>query len=470
MKPSKTIVSIVFLALLALIVVFLPQVMVKYHDQPSRIPSAFYQGGLKKDTGGSLESTASDYTEMFAPSPALSKTGSLLPLEAYPSSATCAICHGQLHQNWQNSMHSLASRDPWYLKVKELLEFEEDTTAVRQCAGCHAPVALMTGEVGLYSQESNKSMAQGVNCIFCHTIESTHGGGGAYVSNPGRVRMYPAGDYLAETGIENAAHLVMASPGVHKADMHPKWLSGVSGSQLCQSCHSFEQNGVMLQSTYEEWKASSYYQRGVSCQDCHFTGGAGATEEGGHLVEHYPYRKKILKHVLGGGSTVQSPQKELNMKILKETLKLQAQRKGQALQVQVTNVKAGHSVPTGVSDLREMWLEVTVKDSSGKPILTSGTIDASGRLQPGSTVFHTVFGDKNGSPIIRHDIWRATRVLKDTRLKAEETRTVNYPLPTGAKNIQVRLLWRDAPGEFILWVLKQNHREIPVTELAAVTL
>jgi hypothetical protein len=159
---------------------------------PSRVPPAFYSGGLEKGTGGQVQGNQySTSGDLFSPSQAKTQHGGLYPIEAYPSPATCSRCHVGIHKNWAESGHAISAVNDWYLRVKEFYEFEEGGQAVRFCAGCHAPVALMTGEVGLYNRESPASV-QGVSCIFCHTVESVHGGNGGYVSNPARVRMYRA--------------------------------------------------------------------------------------------------------------------------------------------------------------------------------------------------------------------------------------------------------------------------------------
>ncbi len=430
---------------------------------PSRVPGAFYSGGIERGTGGQVDYQGGQDT-LFHPSPASSLTGALLPIEAYPSPDTCARCHIGIHETWQHSMHAVSATDAWYLKVKELLAFEQGEGAVRLCAGCHAPVALMTGEVGLYNRESASSQ-QGVSCIFCHTLETVTGPTGGWVSNPGRVRMYAGGDYLAETGVENAAHLVMASPGVHKTDMMQPFYKD---SSACMSCHQFESNGVKLQSTYEEWQASSYADEGTTCQDCHFTPGAGVTKpDPGHLVEHYPTtHEHIYRHTLAGGSTIAAPDTQKNVAALKEAVELQVSLEAPTLTVTVFNRKAGHHLPSGVGDLRQMWLEVIALDNSGNELYTSGKADAAGYLPADTVQYHQVLGDANGTPIVRHDIWLATQILEDTRIPANGSHTATFAIPTRAENVQVRLLWRDAPAEFVERVLSQAGTAIPVTELA----
>ncbi|GMA14335.1 cytochrome c family protein [Deinococcus metallilatus] len=358
-------------------------------------------------------------------------------------------------------MHRLAASDPWYLKVKDLVAFEEGEVAVRQCAGCHAPVALMTGEVGLYSRESVGSL-EGVSCVFCHTLDRVEGGNARYLSDPGRIRPYPGGDYLSVQEIEAAAHLVMADPQQHREDMMRPFYRT---SAFCQGCHELTMNGVRLQSTFSEWAQSSYAEQGVTCQGCHFTPGAGETRERGRLVDHRPVeRDRVYRHTLGGGSLTVAARD--NRTELKEAVALEAAWQGERLRVTVRNVKGGHAIPTGVSDLRELWLEITAMDANGREVFTSGHLDAAGRIREGSTIFHTVFGDEHGNKIVRHDIWRARQILKDTRIPADGQRQVSYRLPGSAKDVKVRLLWRDAPADFQQIVVQGATQPAEVFSLA----
>ncbi len=431
---------------------------------PAVVPPAFYKGGLEQGSSGKVIATTYTDDDLFTPSPASSLTESLLPIEAYSSPNVCARCHVGIHKSWASSMHAVSATDAWYLKVKDLLAFEKGEQEVRLCAGCHAPVALMTGEVGLYNQESLSSQ-QGVSCLFCHTVDSVHSGNGGWVSNPGRVRAYKGGDYLSPEGIENAAHLVMAAPGVHKADMmRPLY----KDSRMCMGCHQFELNGVTLQNTYKEWEDSSYAAEGTSCQDCHFTPGAGAKiPDPGHVVEHYPARAHVYRHTLGGGSTEQSPRARDNTDTLREAVELEASLTDQTLEVTVYNRMAGHHLPTGVGDLRELWLEVTAQDVAGETVYSSGVLDAAGYLPEDAVVFRQVLGDERGDPLVRHDIWQVAQVLEDTRIPADGSVASTFDLPPQSQWVTVKLLWRDAPAEFMQRVLQRPGTDLQVSELAS---
>lgn len=434
-------------------------VLSAYRATESRVPSAFHSGGFKKGSGGEIELIEAE--SLFAPSTARTLTGALLTTDAYPSPDACAKCHTEIHDNWQASMHAVSATDDWYLRVKDFLAFEQGEAEVRLCAGCHAPVALATGEVGLYNRESAAS-EQGVSCIFCHTLESVGTKNGEWVSDPGRVRTYKGGDYLAADETENAAHLVMAAPGVHKADMTRSFYQS---SEVCASCHQFELNGVKLQSTYEEWENSSYAEQGIGCQDCHFTLGAGATiPDPGKLVSAYPEHEHIYRHTLTGGSTVAVSDRNLDN--LRDAVSLEASLSDKELSVTVYNRLAGHHIPTGVADMRQLWLEVTAMDDTGNTVYSSGVLDAAGYLPKDATVFHQVLGNAHGGQIELHDIWNATEILEDTRIPANGSHTATFAVPDNALDISVRLLWRDAPAAFVSRVLNTNANNLPIAELA----
>jgi hypothetical protein len=63
--------------------------------------------------------------------------------------------------------------------------------------------------------------------------------------------------------------ILRAAPGAHKATLLP---SVIQQAELCGSCHNLRlpNNGLALEPTFDEWQASSYPARGVTCQICHF--------------------------------------------------------------------------------------------------------------------------------------------------------------------------------------------------------
>ncbi len=432
---------------------------------PQELP-AFYTGGLAQGTGGQLEQNwdAYDPKNLFTPSQARNTQNALMHQSAYPTPEACGSCHLSIHQNWQQSIHAFSATDRLYLKVKDLFVFEKGEPAVRLCAGCHAPVALMTGEVGLYNKESASSKA-GVSCGFCHSLETVQDGNGAYVSKPSRVRFYWGGDYLKDPsqglslGDSVSRFLVSTKPQAHAEDMRPPAL--LSG-QVCQSCHEFQINGIKVQSTWSEWQASSYPSQGKTCTSCHFRSGINDTSL--EPAESVPgrMREHLLGHHLPGGSTLIAPRAVQNVDYLRDALGLQVQLETNKVLVKVSNLKAGHSIPTGVSDLRQLWLEVKAFSSSGTMVFQSGTTDLAGEIRKDSVIFHQVLADERGFELKRHDIWSATKILEDTRIPANGSREAEFIVPSGTSRVTVRLLWRDVPASFAQIVLSSSGSSIPV--------
>ena len=96
----------------------------------------------------------------------------------------------------------------------------------------------------------------------------------------------------------------------------------------------------------------------------------------------------------------------------------------QTIGVRVSNVGAGHKLPTGFPEGREMWLDFKVVDSSGNVLYRLGAV-TDGRTEPGTRTFKVVLGDRHGG-VIGTNILDADRVLYDTRIEPRGYRDVEY--------------------------------------------
>ncbi|MCX7113935.1 MAG: multiheme c-type cytochrome [Proteobacteria bacterium] len=63
------------------------------------------------------------------------------------NSAQCGACHAQIAKEWQASIHSQAGSDQTYQKNVNLLAKKKGMATTRYCEGCHAPVALISGQM-----------------------------------------------------------------------------------------------------------------------------------------------------------------------------------------------------------------------------------------------------------------------------------------------------------------------------------
>ena len=138
----------------------------------------------------------------------------------------------------------------------------------------------------------------------------------------------------------------------------------------------------------------------------------------------------------------------------------------------ITNTGAGHHLPTGANDLRQMWLEVSLRDDTQQVLWSSGVLDSYGALESGTVQFHKVLGDANGRPIDLHRIWIATQVLTDTTLRPLEARTLHYSIPLSPEQVPlrltVRLLYRDVSQAFAEFALDRAVPDLPTREMARV--
>jgi hypothetical protein len=335
------------------------------------------------------------------------QTSKRLEAADFKTSANCKQCHEQIHDQWTTSMHSQSYRDPVYQAFLRRIDEEKQGRLTAFCVSCHAPLATMTRTVPAKlfdGQPKPALLEQGVSCEFCHTIS------GSEVE----LRKLSLGAFLfpraGQTNVLYGRHLDA------KTNAHPTEPSKFLGSsELCGTCHRFGHpaSGMPIQDTYDEWKRSPYAAEGKRCQDCHMPSYSGKTAEEGKD------RPELHAHVFMGGHTemirkaafvqVQSRWKDGR----KESLDVVAS---------VSNIGAGHQIPTGVPGIREMWLEVS--------ILNGSTVAATQKRQ-----FVLELFDSEGKPAMP---WDAVRIGKDTRIGPKRTRAEQFSFKlTNAADVRV---------------------------------
>ncbi len=397
-----------------------------------------------------------------------------VPPDELPAAIECGGCHSDLVTAWQGSSHAQAAIDPYYQALATLFIQERGVEAVRYCAGCHNPLGLMRGEIDVTARvEDNQAehayearalgvrlaispaAAEGVTCIVCHRAM---GDGQA-----GTLNLAPA---AGRVDGPMAAIALRARPESHRAAMNP---DVVAESQLCAGCHNLATpDGILLEPTYDEWLASPYPSEGVACQDCHMplqSGLAVDSTVGGMVVAHggFPGAPSSLDGV--------SDSEELLRQAATLEMAWVPVAEGQlAAIVTVTNSGAGHYLPTGADDLRQVWLELTLQDGAGQIIWQSGAPGPEGQIPDGTIRFGKVLGDQYGRAISLHRFWTANQILADTRLAPRETRQIPVDFgrvdrANGPFTLSARLLYRDVPPGFAEFALGEAISEWPVIEM-----
>ncbi len=367
-------------------------------------------------------------------------------IEMFPTPDQCG-CHSTFVEQWSQSMHAQALTDPIF--NTKVAEADKATNGALGpvCRTCHGPAATMTGEIARGGQLSANT-ANGIGCMFCHQVDGIKDG------RPG-----------------NTSHLVKLD-GVRRAQLkdpaapHPAAYSEIQEkAEFCGACHNVDHpvNGMHLESTYDEWKAGPYAAQGVVCQDCHMStepGVIGPTS--GQAAGGAKQRDNIYQMTFVGGQVALGPS-EVAIARLKSAAEVKlegsdivAPGESAAVTVTIANVGAGHYLPTGLTEVRQMWLEVFSVDGAGK------------KTKVGERVFGTILQDDKGNAPV--ELWEATKIKSDDRIppKGSVTATYTFEMPQGtdATTLTAALYYKSAPDE----LAKKAGVENPTTEMAAATL
>lgn len=356
----------------------------------------------------------------------------------------CAMCHTLQHDQWQGTMHDLATEDPFYLRVVKIAR--EDIPGIDDyCSACHSPIAKLTGQDPLDPENLSGPEAHGINCDFCHTVSGMRQlFNSGYESSPGNVKRGPFG---TEDNMFHESEL---------SELH-------DSAEFCGMCHDVNHpvNGLALESTYSEFIDGPYPAEDYKCQTCHMTPGliehedfpgviANGQDEYDHIWTHWFVGANAwIPEMLGNDKPAEIARKRLSMAA--EVAIANASLDGGTLSfdVAVTNSGAGHKLPTGVTEERQIWLEVRVLDTDGGELANFGVLDADGNIPEDTMILGTLFGDADGNPT--HKIWFAETVLWDRRIAPRETDTEHYTVDgaADAAAIEVQLYYRSSHQSFV---------------------
>lgn len=357
-------------------------------------------------------------------------------------------------------MHSNAFKDELYLRMHEEASKDTDGGLDAFCTRCHTPIGTLSGEVppttGNQISEISKN---GVQCDFCHTVTNKD-----FTFSPSDVKLGPFNDAVS------SFHYTAYS------ELHTK-------SEFCGMCHDLNhpENNLPLEATFTEWKASPYAAEGIQCQDCHMTPGPGVTKPyPGKAATEGPERPHIYTHQFVGGNatSLASPEhQKLATAQLQAAASLALAAPASAspgsdmdLQVTVNNIGAGHYLPTGLTEVREMWLDVTVTDASGNTIYRSGAIGEDGAVDVTAVMYQSLFKDKDGQPT--HKPWLAEEILSDNRIPPMGSSTEKYsiPVPAGTAmplTVNATLRYRTASQSLVNELFGADAMQIPAIDMTS---
>jgi hypothetical protein len=239
-------------------------------------------------------------------------------------------------------------------------------------------------------------------------------------------------------------------------------------SAYCAPCHFAEFWGVTVYNSYGEWLESPYSDlasgKARTCQECHMP--APTMLEGDPITNVAPGKGGVERdpltihaHTFPGAGSLALLQNAVTMTA---TARIEA---GQVVvEVQITNDKTGHSVPTD-SPLRHLILLVQATGTQGNalPQLAGSTVPEWGEVGDPAQGYYAGLPGKAYAKVLQElwtrvspsgAYWNQTRLVSDNRLAAfaTDTSVYTFTVPSDGKaNIQVTLLFRRAFIQLADW-------------------
>lgn len=400
-------------------------------------------------------------------------------LDHFRSAGDCASCHPKHHDEWSQSRHAFAMIDPVFRALVDLRQKEREGQEDGFCTQCHSAIGVRSGDIqpGFRWNDLAPVTLEGVTCEACHKASAIE-------------RVHNSGHVLDDDGplcgnLENPQTVAF-----HDSAKTPH----MGEARFCGGCHDVvETNGLPLERPYEEWLASPAAAQGKPCQDCHMPRYDGTAALGG------PQRQGLHEHRFVGVELPVGPgapaldaatRSKLEGEIaalLGSAAKVQVTlpkpaRGGETLDVVVTvhNAIDAHSLPTGSTFLRQVWIDLEVVDADGATVYRSGDLDANGDLRDHWSELDP-YGDDDlvtlssqlldlaGNPTLF--TWHAAEHRRNA-IPAGHERTWTYfaPIPATTKGpLQVRATLRfRAYAPFLLRLvgLGQMVNDVPIHDLA----
>ncbi len=432
-------------------------------------------------------------------------------------SEKCAACHQQIAHEWKSSIHGKAAADKSYVKNINFLVQKKGLAAARYCESCHAPVALLSGQLSKGGKHGgipgSRAFLEGVSCMSCHGIEKVKSlkGVGSYHFTPPKDYLFADKQNIIPTKIHN--FLIQINPEQHKKDMARPILSS---PKLCASCHiqfmdkSMNNWGwVPMQNQYDAWLKSPFSGQGeqafsraqtMRCQDCHFQAVLGEDPSANSLGEITSHRS------LGSNTAIpwmdgDMQQFELVRKFLqsgKVRIDIEEPRRDDAIQSRqtvstqnpnienpfylylgestsirtiVSNQFVGHNFPAGATDIGEVWIHFRVADAQNKTVFESGQLSDTHDVDPSAHFYRSVPIDREGNHVWQHDLFNMVGMQYKNTIPAGESDVVeyNFTVPYWAKSpltLTASIRHRNFNQKYARWALDDEDINLPITNIS----
>ncbi|AYC31536.1 cytochrome c family protein [Pseudomonas cavernae] len=410
----------------------------------------------------------------FFPHRANTTDNAVLKVQDFDDAQVCGACHTEIYKQWRSSMMAQSWEEPLYRALLKQASEATDGKVDNFCTGCHTPIGLTTGQItSAVNRSSIEDSAKntpmpGVDCETCHNISARTGlDNGAYVLSP-RANGKPT-KFGPRKDAVSPYHDTVYSP------LHTR-------SDFCATCHNVTHpfSSVAVERTYDEWLESPYSLNGETCQSCHMPGFAGKAAVMG------PDRENVASHWFSGANATlltylgqhESAQRARDMLARAGEIQFQplpaavAPGRYTTVAVKVANVGAGHKLPTGFPEGREMWIDFRVQDASGREIYRLGAVK-DGKTEDGTRNFKVRLGDKDGHEL-DVEVWNATQILSDSRIlpKGYDVREFAFLVPAdavGPLSLSAELNYWPFSQKLADYLLGKGKLQVEITRMAKAT-
>jgi hypothetical protein len=381
---------------------------------------------------------------------------------------SCGTCHSWQYTEWLGSRHARSADNGHVLWDRERMR-RRAPDAPDDCAACHQPAeAAASGRLDYVP----RGVLASNHCDFCHKVSRADlTGGHGPLGRLTLSRPDPAG-----FDVPGSIHRVFGpAPDVTYAWMGASYAPHLSTSWLCAGCH--EGRGKLSTFTeWREWAGSRPAESVKECQGCHMPAATTRTVEGAKIdlfawESLHRGAEQVHSHAFLGASPTLA-REALDVKV--ETTWDEAARAWRAA-VRVTNVGAGHRIPTGTPCkhvLVGVWatqgdraLRMTASaedDAASVPTAPGTRALEGGDWASARTLFLGVRDRVSKAPVT--DWWVAAPDFEDRRLAPGATRALTaWFAPAGedrgaAPRVEVRVIHRrgDAGPADTPWPLHVN--------------
>lgn len=333
------------------------------------------------------------------------------------------------------------------------------------CAACHLPGAAVGSPFESDPSAVDGVDREGIHCDFCHKMAAVVLDAETGLPPEGR----PGVASIAFARPAPGTQLFLGSLDDVDAGVDT-FLPLMKQSEICAPCHQGSFWGTPIYESFAEWKASGYAKRGITCQNCHMkpTGTMHNVAPARGGIARPP--TSLASHDFAGVENAALMRESVRMDVV-------ASREDDgvvAVTVTVSNVGAGHHVPTD-SPMRHLILlvraasrgrDLPLRDGATLP-RWCGTGDLAAANYGGlpGKVFAKILEETwtRVSPSAAY--WNPTRIVSDTRIPAEASDASTFRFDaTGAEDVEVRveLIYRRAFKQLI----EQKGWDLPDLVLA----